>query len=584
MGRRNLNNILADLRLDLKDSGAVWSDPELTRCVQKAVSDYSRFSPRQLRYETTIDYTVTGETVTMPAALSATAVCNAVSIDGESSGATLSLSTLILDVPRPLAVLLTDANNSVSGMTLIIKGLDVDGNYIEESFYRSDGKSQTGIRYFKSVTQVELDSITGNGPGDTISVGTATPDGVWVSLANMPIRPQSETVTGYTRDSDYIIDNYNGKIAMKVDGTISAGAVLTIGYTKSKIHFDLSSIPYFIRFNRVEYPTRDVPQSYQTADLWGDVLTITGDSDSSQSEVSNKEHLAIQYYAMHTIPAKDAAGSYPEHIEDTVMLAASAYALFIEALEYELQAVTDMASARTEITLTTDIHTLVAVALAKVAALSVASSGKVDLALTKVALYMETSDTTDNAKDVLANITDDIADLRDAIKTALDLTSTYLTGASAPSGKKYLDDGDAKIDDVNIGRQVPENYAEYAKTAMQIYNGLIMESNTRLANIRSIIEEAGAWGDFADTFIGEAGGWLGLMQASVSEAQGLIAEITTHIAETNAYLEIANGSMLLAERYRAEGSLRRDEAWAIWRDPQQHGSDFTLTAVRQAGG
>jgi len=43
---KTIQHYITDLRLDLKDSGALWSDPELTRCVEKAVADYSRLVPR----------------------------------------------------------------------------------------------------------------------------------------------------------------------------------------------------------------------------------------------------------------------------------------------------------------------------------------------------------------------------------------------------------------------------------------------------------------------------------------------------------------------------------------------------------
>ena len=67
MTQKTIAHYRADLRLDLKDSGALWSDAELDRCVEKAVADYSRFVPRQMSQEITIDAEVTSESFTTPA-------------------------------------------------------------------------------------------------------------------------------------------------------------------------------------------------------------------------------------------------------------------------------------------------------------------------------------------------------------------------------------------------------------------------------------------------------------------------------------------------------------------------------------
>jgi len=64
---RYIDEYRTELRIDLKDSGALWSDAELDRSVQRAVDDLSRFYPLEAIYEYTIDYTVTDEASTAPA-------------------------------------------------------------------------------------------------------------------------------------------------------------------------------------------------------------------------------------------------------------------------------------------------------------------------------------------------------------------------------------------------------------------------------------------------------------------------------------------------------------------------------------
>ena len=64
---KTIQHYLNDLRLDLKDSGALWSDAELTRCVERAVGDYSRFSPLEKTLELIVDAEVASESFTTPA-------------------------------------------------------------------------------------------------------------------------------------------------------------------------------------------------------------------------------------------------------------------------------------------------------------------------------------------------------------------------------------------------------------------------------------------------------------------------------------------------------------------------------------
>ncbi|KKK73091.1 hypothetical protein LCGC14_2897310, partial [marine sediment metagenome] len=52
-------------------------------------------------------------------------------------------------------------------------------------------------------------------------------------------------------------------------------------------------------------------------------------------------------------------------------------------------------------------------------------------------------------------------------------TDTHVGGAAAPSGKKYLDDGDAFIDNVNTGEDVATNYAQYSLAATRMGEALI---------------------------------------------------------------------------------------------------------------
>lgn len=692
---KTLIEMRADLRTDLKDPAALWSDPELDRSVEKAVSDLSRFLPMEKIYEVTVDYEVAAEAFTTPAAASEDAIVADENIATISDGHTCdNLVDRVPDVPRPVAILLTDADESITAFTIIVKGTDENGSYITESFHLSGGLSQVGKKYFKTIVEVEFAHIAGNGSGDRLDVGTTNAYDSYVYLDNKPIKPNSETISGKTRDTDYIMDYANGGIKYINGGSMAAGTAYTIKYEKSQISIDLSPIKDdFIRLDRVEYAAGKVPQEFITSEIHAGVLTITGDLES-QKEMTAKEHMAIYYHARHSPPSAEAPGSYPSFLDNTVILAASAYALFIEALQYEQQAVTDLASVRTElgycggadgisaihalvdsaldkvdiyvigsmadaltaaagqyakanVALTaitgSGIHGLATAAFGRAAALLVDTSGEIDAALIKVATYLEPIDTQNNAADVLAEIHDMEAYLRDLIvklsdgSGALKDANTYLAevdttdlGQATVGAEGLLETGDDKINTVNLGSNVPENYAIYSGARVAIANarisaalGFLREAELRLATVRSYIEESAGWVRIGETFIAEAsqhvaaanaaitegsgrvaqlGGYvaeamqrvnagngyvaeaegrLGMVRAFIDEANSRIAEINNHLAEAAQYQLTAGADMALADKFRAEAIERRNEAWAIWRDPSQYIGDFSISPVRQ---
>lgn len=374
----NLTEYRGLLRVDLKDTGELWTDDELNRCISKSVSDLSRFLPLEKIYEVTLGFTVTNKEWTAGA-----------------------------------------------------------------------------------------------------SAGT------WVALANKPIKYNSETVkdadsAACVRDTDYYMDYAAGKITHIASSKIANGEVCTISYTKSEIGIDVSSLTDLIRVSRVEYPVGDIPQSFVSYGVDGDLLHVKG-STESQVKLTEGKHVAIYYKAMHTEPKITADSSCPGFLDNTVILAASAYALLIKALYYEQQVATDIGLSKEELDKIT--HTATNTALAKI--------------------------------------------------------DTYSVGSSAPSVKKYLSDGASKINTVNIGDDVPENYASYAARSR----------------------------DIASLFIDEA------VQRNA---------INNHyIAESANYVGAANQFLALADMLRTEAIERRNEAWSIWRDKKQYVGDFTLTSTAQ---
>ena len=336
-----------------------------------------------------------------------------------------------------------------------------------------------------------------------------------------------------------------------------------------------------IRINSVEYPTGRVPQCFVSWQLFSNMLMITGLAESEgQNGLSAGETLRIYYDSPHVVADDDEPGSYPVFLENTIILAGGAYALFQKALDYIHSA--------------GDNQTLAGTALTNAAT-----------ALAKVATYLE-NNSDEDSKYWLTKITTDIADLRTAAKTdlealnayldsvAADLTAadaangyiaTYVEGGTAPSADKYLDDGDALLNaiaDGGEGQEVPDTYRKFAQTVhdaivvpeeenrRMLYQNAVARTNAamiyaqgaaqRLSNLRSYIEQAEGWGMIAQRFIAEA---------------------EQRLADSVQYNNIASSCMTTADKLKEQAEARRDEAWSVWRDRKQYIGDFAQSSLRQ---
>ena len=597
----------ADLRLDLRDSGALWSDGELNRCVERAVADLSRFLPRERVYEEVLDFTVTGETVTMPLdavsgqIVAVEGLANTV-VDGD-----LATVDGQPDVPRPLRYLLSDADDSVTGMTIIVSGTDENDVAVEEvsSYIKGDDKLWMGKVCFKAVYSVEFDQIAGNAAPDQFELGIDAYTDVWVSLAYKPIKWGSEKdvtdvdANAIVRGTDFEIDYVQGKIKATSGGDIVAGDTVTISYTKNQTHIDLSSLADFIRVHRVEYPVGNIPQTFCPTELFGKLLSITGMGESEEQQaLQDGKQVRVQYDAFHQSPNDYAPGTIPEFLENTILQAAGAYALFVYALKAEHQTLIDLTTART--------------------AIAAANSAQTALgtAMTNIKKYLD-NNTDADAAGVLEDITTDIANLRTAIANALDAANTYMDdvafdlsnadsakaeymgaianyvgGGTEPDIKAYLEAGDAILNTIATGgedERTPEVYATFAqivKNALvaaheqdrRFYQqdatartnaalGYVQEAAQRLANLRSYTEQANSYTAIASVF--------------AREAETRAVQVESYLREAAHSIEVAGANLSASDRFRTEALERRNEVWGIWRDRKEYIGDFASSAMLQ---
>lgn len=587
-----LDLLVTDLKMTLDVD---ISTAEGIRAIQRAVDELGRSVPRERIYEYTWIEAVTDDSFTTPAATSAAYLVSAMDLPNtvvDGSKATLT-ATVWLDVPRPVTFTLTDGDDSITRMTLIVRGTDADGVHREERFYRFNGKTQIGKIYFSYIQEIEFGEILGNVTGDLLSMGTAAPDTagseVWIQLDN-PIEHGSESIysgalqtgTKYTLDTDYHMDYANGRICFTNAGSMAAATTYYANYKRASTSIDISSIiPELFRIGKVLYPSDKIPEQQVSFSIWENMLTIGSLRQGvSQTSLTDGEHIAIYYEARQTPPTLVSSGSYPEFLDEVVLQGAGGFALLMEALELELQSVTDLAELRT---------TLSYLGIGGVGAAALTLVYKsIDDALDKVALYLETNGTTDNATDRLAEITDMEAHLRDMIIKLADGTGAIADGnayldkvaatdidIAAVGATAWLLEGELLINRLNDGGpDVPEKFADYARAKLQIAQtrtqaavGFFQEATVRLDMLRSYIEESGAWMRMGEDFI--------------AEAQSRIAEANVYLTEAARYQEVAGLDLLLADRLRAEAQVRLTEFRTMLSSRSEYRRRVVSTSVRQ---
>ena len=613
MGTKTRLQMRTDLATDLKITiDTEMSIAELNRAIERSVADFNRYLPDEKIYEGSLQFAVTNESVAFPAAANAAAIVNAQSID-VAAGGLLTISGQP-DTPRPLIITIVDADDSTYGATFIIRGTDKDEQYQEEIFYytRGDSKTIPGKKEFKNVYEVELNQDYGSHALDTASVGYGLYTDAWVYLANSPIKQGSESATNdddsdaaVVRNTDFYIDYANGRvkaIAATSPG-IDAEDTCTFAYTKSQIGIDLSDLHGLIRVQRVEYPVGNMPQNFVQFDTFGKYVVVTGGGESEeQMQMAEDEQYRLYYDAVHQQPGEMSPGTIPTFLENTVEQMAGAYALYTYALKQEHLAATDLVAARLALTNATGTHSALALILAD------------------VKKYLD-NNTDADAAGLLQDITDNASELRTAIIGALEAQDNYLdkvgvadTGylavadavrakymgntnnfvdkGTAPSILKYLDDGDALLNEVakgGEGQDVPRAYREYAQTvkdalvaaheqdrqfyyqsATAITNAAMGYANAvaqRLSNLRSYIEQAAGYTAISNTFVAHAG--------------HILSQVMSYLQQASQYVVASNSDMALADRLKAEADERRNEVYSIWRDRKQYIGDFTAGSVRQ---
>jgi hypothetical protein len=444
----------------------------------------------------------------------------------------------------------------------------------------------------------------------------------WVTLNNYIDMQQSVVVTTspaattYTEDTDYIIDYAQGRIQVLSTGSMADATAFLIDYEKSLRSINLSSLTDFIALDRLEV-SKSGGQTFQTYAYyyqWGDILWLQARDGTQEPNLAENDHVRVWYKAEHTKPGASAS-SIPAYMDDVVAKGAVAYALFSKHRERNLQAVTDLATARTQLAIADDdqtaINTLEAAitvaldsaktTLALVDALADTPLADAETALDAVitqlgteaesllddALLLGFNTSIESALDGAAALLDESSS---DIKTALDKVVEHLeTDSGSPdSAEAQLAAGDSLINAANIGIDVAALYARYSDAQVSIARGFVEEAVTLVSQARGQIEEAAqriqqnrVWLDKVDariniagTYVAEARERLGIAGVLIQAALGYIDEASGRMAQIDRHIQLGQLYLSQARIYQEGADRENQSADRFLFDAQERHRDY----------
>lgn len=407
--------------------------------------------------------------------------------------------------------------------------------------------------------------------------------GTYVALANKPVRYGSESVKNsgltvtYARDTDYTIDYSNGRLTTISGGSMAVSTAYKVTYDRDQIVLDVDAeLTEPIAIARIETRNADeVPQVVDAHEEWGEFLIVITDGKWGQLRIPDKTHVVIYYWAYHDEPTAGtpgAAGSYPQFLDEVVLVGTSAYVLLSESVQNELLAIADLASSRAALVLADDDNALMSTALTAIATANnkldeevVLADAQVVLAATALAKVATHSGTEADA--ALDKITTHVAEADTIIdlvqaelllgNAALDKVATYGDpNSTARTAEWYLDQGDALLNTIPTGGpQAALQYVNFAQAELAKVQAYINEAMGRYAHGQAIITEASGRLGMASAFIQEAQGRLGMSDSFIGEASGRIGAAQTYLSSAAGYFQQAQGYALEVQSYLARDGM-----------------------------
>lgn len=342
----------------------------------------------------------------------------------------------------------------------------------------------------------------------TIASGTGT-------LAVAPAKPKSESIknsegTVLTKDTNYTI-NYITGVVTAVTGMDDGE--YTASYTIHPYFIKVTDLSDVIKIQSVEYPAGEVPAQFPGFDqIWDWLIVKLG----AAGQLSSGSHIHIHTLEEWTQPVTATGGDYPPHLDQVVFTGSVGNALLNKSRKYRWLAAAALADCNTAIG---NISVSVAVDIDSVVTIAAPTDVTTTITLTE-----------DNFNNAMMKMI--------AAATGLPLVETDLIA------------GRAKINLVNIGKEVAAMYAQYAAKEIDKNVAYLAEAGKFLelevSKAQAAVESVKTAIAHEEHLINVGRSQVEAINAQIADAN---AEIATAQASAAAYVQQAEKFLAEAMQY-----------------------------------
>ena len=528
------------IRLHLKDSGTVWSEGELNRCIAHSVADVSRFIPRKQIYDFTLDLAeISNESITMSGVTVQSLANKPVKYDSET---------------------VTNTGGTVT--------------YTRDTDYTMDYWNGTIVR-------LTTGSIT-------------TAQEVYVDYARSQVAIDISGLTDLIRVQS--VEYYSGQVPRKLVGYKIWGdwlIVQTASDSGSPGQGRMADEKHIVLFYDAQH-TSPGAAAGSTPLFLDEILVKGAQAYAWLIEAAQYEHAAAADFASartefgFTIAVHSAVVTALNSARDAAAAATTTVGTIsatkaLAAFDSAEAAFAEASAAINRILTGDDYHALADAAF---------DSGNAEI--DKIVADASTGDELYDAENVEdtepGSEGDTWLDAASAPAAKKVLSDGYTALPNVNKGEevsqRYADYAIVALQVHDRFRAMAQHHLSRAAARTQAGLAYINEGQGRIAQAQTVIAEAQSE---AATGLGyarsgegrvsninainrEAEAEIGISAAYAREAEIRIAELTGYITEGSLYVELGVRNLELADRYRDMGLIMRNEFWSILGDRTQQGT------------
>lgn len=184
-----------------------------------------------------------------PIAASATAIATSITLTTSGTTDQPFTTPFILDVPRNVTVTLAGTTASIGAGSIVVTGTDMSGATITDSITvtAATGGLLTGVKAFKTVTDISYPATSGAGATATVGVGSK----LGLALCNLTtgaVRVWAKTAAGPELGSN---ETLIAPTSSNLDATVLANNTVTVNGT---LNGTIEYVAYVLNYNWVIHP------------------------------------------------------------------------------------------------------------------------------------------------------------------------------------------------------------------------------------------------------------------------------------------------------------------------------------------